>query len=72
MLKQGNLLQSMPKASVIGLGKSGIATARLLKREGWEVVLTDSHTSTDLLKQQQQLAAEGITVKKKMDLYQMQ
>ncbi len=68
MLKQGNLLQSMPKASVIGLGKSGIATARLLKREGWEVVLTDSHTSTDLLKQQQQLAAEGITVKLKYSL----
>ncbi|MDB9445621.1 UDP-N-acetylmuramoyl-L-alanine--D-glutamate ligase [Anabaena sp. CS-542/02] len=53
----------MPKASVIGLGKSGIATARLLKREGWEVVLTDSHTSVNLLKQQQQLAAEEITVK---------
>ncbi|MDH6098213.1 UDP-N-acetylmuramoyl-L-alanine--D-glutamate ligase [Anabaenopsis sp. FSS-46] len=53
----------MPKASVIGLGKSGIATARLLKREGWEVVLTDSHTSTNLLQQQEQLAAEGITVK---------
>jgi UDP-N-acetylmuramoylalanine--D-glutamate ligase len=68
MLKQGNLLQSMPKASVIGLGKSGIATARLLKREGWEVVLTDSHTSTNLLKQQQQLAAEGITVKLKYSL----
>lgn len=63
MLNQGNLPQSMPKASVIGLGKSGIATARLLKREGWEVVLTDSHTSTNLLQQQQQLAAEGITVK---------
>lgn len=63
MLNQGNLLQSMPKASVIGLGKSGIATARLLKREGWEVVLTDSHTSTNLLQQQQQLLAEGITVK---------
>ncbi|MDB9373147.1 UDP-N-acetylmuramoyl-L-alanine--D-glutamate ligase [Nodularia sphaerocarpa] len=53
----------MPRASVIGLGKSGVATARLLKREGWEVVLSDSNTSSSLLKQQQELAAEQITVK---------
>ncbi|WYL97238.1 MAG: UDP-N-acetylmuramoyl-L-alanine--D-glutamate ligase [Gloeotrichia echinulata IR180] len=53
----------MPKASVIGLGKSGIAAARLLQREGWEVVLSDSNTSPTLLEQQQQLAAEQITVK---------
>ncbi|HYW18341.1 MAG TPA: UDP-N-acetylmuramoyl-L-alanine--D-glutamate ligase [Nodularia sp. (in: cyanobacteria)] len=53
----------MPRASVIGLGKSGVATARLLKREGWEVVLSDSHTSPSLLKQQQELATEQITVK---------
>ncbi|WP_414529849.1 UDP-N-acetylmuramoyl-L-alanine--D-glutamate ligase [Nodularia chucula] len=53
----------MPRASVIGLGKSGIAAARLLKREGWEVVLSDSNTSPSLLKQQQQLAQEQITVK---------
>lgn len=53
----------MPLASIIGLGKSGIAAARLLKREGWEVELSDRHTSPTLLQQQQQLAAEQITVK---------
>lgn len=53
----------MSKAHVIGLGKSGVAAARLLKRGGWEVELGDSKTSPDLLKQQEQLAAEQITVK---------
>ncbi len=53
----------MPRAHVIGLGKSGIAAARLLNRDGWEVDLGDRNTSPDLLKQQQQLAAEQITVK---------
>ncbi|NMG21703.1 UDP-N-acetylmuramoyl-L-alanine--D-glutamate ligase [Brasilonema bromeliae] len=53
----------MPKAHVIGLGKSGIAAARLLKREGWEVELSDRNTSLDLLNQQQELATEQITVK---------
>ena len=62
-LNQGPLPQSMPKAHVIGLGKSGIAAARLLKQEGWEVDLSDRNTSLDLLKQQQELAAEQITVK---------
>jgi UDP-N-acetylmuramoylalanine--D-glutamate ligase len=53
----------MPKACVIGLGKSGIAAARLLKQEGWEVELADTNTSPTLLKQQQELATEQITVK---------
>ncbi|MBN3872698.1 UDP-N-acetylmuramoyl-L-alanine--D-glutamate ligase [Nostoc sp. JL33] len=53
----------MPRATVIGLGKSGVAAARLLKREGWEVELSDSNTSQALLQQQQELAAEQITVK---------
>ncbi|HIK06475.1 MAG TPA: UDP-N-acetylmuramoyl-L-alanine--D-glutamate ligase [Trichormus sp. M33_DOE_039] len=53
----------MSKAHVIGLGKSGIAAARLLKREGWEVVLSDRNTSETLLNQQQALAEEQITVK---------
>ncbi|MEH2194341.1 MAG: UDP-N-acetylmuramoyl-L-alanine--D-glutamate ligase [Nostoc sp.] len=53
----------MPRATVIGLGKSGVAAARLLKRKGWEVELSDSNTSETLLKQQQELAAEQITVK---------
>jgi UDP-N-acetylmuramoylalanine--D-glutamate ligase len=53
----------MPRAHVIGLGKSGVAAARLLKREGWEVDLGDRNTSPDLLRQQQELAAEQIVVK---------
>ncbi|MBC6432099.1 UDP-N-acetylmuramoyl-L-alanine--D-glutamate ligase [Nostoc sp. HG1] len=53
----------MSRATVIGLGKSGVAAARLLKREGWEVELSDSNTSETLLQQQQQLAPEQITVK---------
>lgn len=53
----------MPRAAVIGLGKSGIAAARLLKREGWEVVLSDSNTSETLSQQQQELANEQIIVK---------
>ncbi|MEH2433091.1 MAG: UDP-N-acetylmuramoyl-L-alanine--D-glutamate ligase [Nostoc sp.] len=53
----------MSRATVIGLGKSGVAAARLLKREGWEVELGDSNTSETLLQQQQELAAEQITVK---------
>ncbi len=47
---------------VIGLGKSGIAAARLLKRQGWEVVVSDRNTA-NLDSIQQELAAEGITVK---------
>ncbi|KOP24123.1 UDP-N-acetylmuramoyl-L-alanyl-D-glutamate synthetase [Hapalosiphon sp. MRB220] len=52
----------MPKAHVIGLGKSGVAAARLLKRDGWEVVLSDRNTSPNLRTQQQELLAEQITV----------
>lgn len=53
----------MSRASVIGLGKSGVASARLLRREGWEVEIDDKNTSPSLLKQQQELATEHITVK---------
>jgi UDP-N-acetylmuramoylalanine--D-glutamate ligase len=53
----------MPEALVIGLGKSGIAAARLLKQEVWEVELCDRNTSPNLLEQQQELAKEQITVK---------
>ncbi|AFZ03648.1 UDP-N-acetylmuramoyl-L-alanine--D-glutamate ligase [Calothrix sp. PCC 6303] len=53
----------MSKAHVIGFGKSGVAAARLLKREGWEVTLSDLNTSPVLSAQQEKLAAEGITVK---------
>jgi len=53
----------MPEACVIGLGKSGVAAARLLKREGREVELIDASTSPTLLEQQQKLATEKIPVK---------
>jgi len=62
VLNQGKLPQSMPRASVIGLGKSGVAAARLLRREGWEVTLSDRNTSESLRQQQQQLADEEINV----------
>ncbi len=62
----------MPNAQVIGLGRSGIAAARLLQQEGWEVTLSDSasaesfasrNTSETLHQQQQELLSQGITVK---------
>ncbi|MGK7923435.1 MAG: UDP-N-acetylmuramoyl-L-alanine--D-glutamate ligase [Trichodesmium sp.] len=53
----------MSKAHIIGLGKSGIAAARLLKKNGWEVELSDRNISDTLQQQQQQLTQEGITVK---------
>ncbi|MGB3536335.1 MAG: UDP-N-acetylmuramoyl-L-alanine--D-glutamate ligase [Microcoleaceae cyanobacterium] len=52
----------MPKASIIGLGRSGNAAARLLKHQGWQVTLSDRNNSVSLQQQQQQLIAEGITV----------
>lgn len=52
----------MPSAYVIGLGKSGIAAARLLKREGWQVIVSDRGDSEALRQQQQSLATEGIPV----------
>ncbi|MGK7900592.1 MAG: UDP-N-acetylmuramoyl-L-alanine--D-glutamate ligase [Hormoscilla sp.] len=52
----------MANAHVIGLGKSGIAAARLLKREGWQVTASDRSSSDNLRQQQQQLQGEGIAV----------
>lgn len=52
----------MPRAAIIGLGKSGIGAARLLKAQGWDVWISDRSTSTALQQVQQQLAAEGIPV----------
>ncbi|MDJ0705246.1 MAG: UDP-N-acetylmuramoyl-L-alanine--D-glutamate ligase [Leptolyngbyaceae cyanobacterium MO_188.B28] len=51
------------RVHVIGLGKSGIAAARLLQREGWEVVLSDRNTSPSLVQQQRSLMQEGLTVR---------
>jgi UDP-N-acetylmuramoylalanine--D-glutamate ligase len=53
----------MPRAEIIGLGRSGNAAARLLKREGWDVTISDRANSLNLQPQQQELEAEGITVK---------
>ena len=50
----------MHNAQVIGLGKSGIAAARLLKQQGWQVTVSDRNSS-DSLRQQQ--LDDGITVK---------
>lgn len=52
----------MPNAYVIGLGKSGNAAARLLKRQGWQVTVSDRGTSNTLQQQQLELNAEGIKV----------
>ncbi|MGC1394926.1 MAG: UDP-N-acetylmuramoyl-L-alanine--D-glutamate ligase [Coleofasciculaceae cyanobacterium] len=52
----------MPNAQVIGLGRSGIAAAGLLKQAGWQVTISDRNSS-DSLRQQQQELPEEITVK---------
>ncbi len=52
----------MSSAYVIGLGRSGIAAARLLQQQGWQVTVSDSGTSEALQQTQQALAAENITV----------
>jgi UDP-N-acetylmuramoylalanine--D-glutamate ligase len=56
-------METMPRAAIIGLGKSGEGAARLLKAQGWEVWISDRNTSPTLEQRQQQLAAEGIEVK---------
>jgi UDP-N-acetylmuramoylalanine--D-glutamate ligase len=52
----------MPVAHIIGLGRSGIAAARLLKREGWQVSASDAGCSEILVDQQKLLLAEGVPV----------
>lgn len=52
----------MPSAHVIGLGRSGIAAAQLLHREGWQVTLSDRNHTAALVKLQQDLEQEGICV----------
>ncbi len=52
----------MGSAYVIGLGRSGLAAARLLKGEGFEVTLSDRNPNAAPPEQQQQLAQAGITV----------
>ncbi len=52
----------MPKAHVVGLGRSGIAAARLLQTTGWQVELSDRNDSAPLQTLAQSLTQEGITV----------
>ena len=52
----------MPKAYIIGLGRSGIAAAKLLKQQGWEVLLSDRADNDSLRAQKAKLGNEGICV----------
>ncbi|ASC70446.1 UDP-N-acetylmuramoylalanine--D-glutamate ligase [Halomicronema hongdechloris C2206] len=53
----------MNNAHVIGLGRSGIAAARLLHQDGWHVVLSDRNPAPRWLDQQSALETAGITVR---------
>jgi UDP-N-acetylmuramoylalanine--D-glutamate ligase len=62
----------MPTGEIIGLGRSGIAAARLLNKDGWQVTLVDSATGEQIASRsnaqqlqalQQKLIKEGVTVK---------
>jgi UDP-N-acetylmuramoylalanine--D-glutamate ligase len=53
----------MKTATVIGLGRSGIAAAKLLTKHGYTVTLSERNTNPKLETQAQHLMAAGITVK---------
>lgn len=62
----------MPRGEIIGLGRSGIAAARLLVKAGWQVSLVDSATAAQVASRanavqlqaaQRQLEAEGVAVR---------
>lgn len=55
--------KSQPTAYVVGLGLSGVAAARLLKKQDWHVVVSDRNQGERQLIQQQALSIEGIDVK---------
>ncbi|MDJ0533811.1 MAG: UDP-N-acetylmuramoyl-L-alanine--D-glutamate ligase [Xenococcaceae cyanobacterium MO_207.B15] len=61
----------MGYAEIIGLGRSGIAAAKLLKQDGWDVILSDAATEAKILsrpnavelqKSIQELEGSGIKV----------
>ncbi len=52
----------MARALVLGLGKSGMAAARLLQRQGWQVEVQDSSISAALIQQKSALAKLGMTI----------
>lgn len=53
----------MKKAHIIGLGRSGVAAARLLRQQGWDVEVGDRGTSPNLYPLKETLEQEGVTVK---------
>ena len=62
----------MPRVEIVGLGRSGIAAAKLLNKAGWQVTLVDSATESQvakranalgLQKSQQELEQEGVGVR---------
>jgi UDP-N-acetylmuramoylalanine--D-glutamate ligase len=52
----------MPNAVIVGLGRSGVAAAKLLHRQGWQVSVCDRGESDSLRQQQQHLVQAGIPV----------
>ncbi len=52
----------MPKAEIIGVGRSGIAAARLLQRDGWQVHLSDRSSNPTLAETAEKLQKEEINV----------
>jgi len=62
----------MPTGEIIGLGRSGIAAARLLNKNGWQVTIVDSATAAQVASRsnaqqlqtaQQKLEQEGVKVR---------
>ncbi|MEM9539469.1 MAG: UDP-N-acetylmuramoyl-L-alanine--D-glutamate ligase [Cyanobacteria bacterium P01_E01_bin.42] len=53
----------MKKAHIIGLGRSGVAAARLLNKKGWDVEVGDRGTSPNLHPLKETLEKEGVAVK---------
>ncbi|AFY37736.1 UDP-N-acetylmuramoylalanine--D-glutamate ligase [[Leptolyngbya] sp. PCC 7376] len=53
----------MGQALIIGVGRSGIAAAKLLRHQGWDVVLGDRQENEALAQLQSELKLQGITVK---------
>ncbi len=53
----------MDKVNIIGLGKSGIAAAKLLQKHNHSVTIYDSSRSSELEQVKQDLSSEGIKVK---------
>lgn len=67
----------MPTVEIIGLGRSGIAAARLLNKDGWQVTLIDSATESQVASRanapqlqasHKQLEQEGVRVKLNSDI----